>query len=109
EAGAAPVKVAVAGVKACPAWLVGNAHGAGQYMVRYDAALAKRNAASLKDIPAQEAVALVGDAGTLAESAAITLDEGLDWGGAAFSHASPIVRLTGVKLVWALRDPWLGE
>ena len=109
EAGAVPLKTALAKAKGCPAWVVGNAGGTGHYVVRYDEKLAERDAGSLREVPGREAVALVGDATVLAESGTIPMDEGLAWGEAALLHPSPVVKLVGVQLAKALRDPWLSD
>jgi alanyl aminopeptidase len=93
--------------KSCPAWLVGNAGGRGHYVVRYDTDLAKRTREGFRAVPRQEAVALLGDAALLARSGLLSMDEALAWADAAFRNPSPIVRMSGVQLLLALRDEWL--
>jgi cytosol alanyl aminopeptidase len=93
--------------KSCPAWLVGNAGGRGHYVVRYDADLAKRTREGFREVPRQEAVALLGDAALLARSGLLSMDEALRWADAAFGNPSPIVRMSAVQLLLALRDEWL--
>lgn len=88
----------------CPDWLVGNAGGVGHYVMRYDAALARRNAARLAQFPPHEAVAAVSDAGLLWESGLIGAPAAIEWARAATAHRAPAVRQTAAALLGKLQD-----
>ena len=93
----------------CPGWILGNAGGTGHYVVRYDAALMGRLLKQVTELPVHETVALVSDGALLAESGLLPLDVTLDLAGAALRHPSAVVRLTAVRLLQKLRDPWLAD
>ncbi len=91
----------------CPAWIVGNEHGAGHYVVRYDAPLAAANAKGFSAVGAHEAIALLGDAALLSKSGLQPLDVALDWADAGLQHPSPYVKSTAATLLDEQRDTWL--
>src|SRR5690349_369734 len=99
-------RVALEGAS-CPAWVVGNARGVGHYVVRYDATLAKAIAKDLPSMPPHEAVALLGDAGLLAETGIARIDAALDWADAGLAHPSRVVNNAAVQLLEKLEDGWL--
>lgn len=83
----------------CPEWVLGNAGGAGHYVMRYDAALAKRIRAGFARLPAIEALTLVTDARLLWSSGLAAADAALDWAGAGLRHASPAVAGLAARLL----------
>jgi alanyl aminopeptidase len=91
----------------CPAWAVGNARGVGHYVVRYDTALAKAIAANLTTLPAHEAVALLGDAGLLAQNGIARIDVALDWAAAGLAHPSRVVQTAAVDMLEKVEDAWM--
>ncbi|HEX4763348.1 MAG TPA: M1 family metallopeptidase, partial [Usitatibacter sp.] len=99
-------RVALEGAS-CPAWVVGNARGVGHYVVRYDATLAKAIAKDLPSMPPHEAVALLGDAGLLAETGIARIDAALDWADAGLAHPSRVVKNAAVQLLEGVEDSWL--
>lgn len=107
EVSSATRRIALREAPRCPDWLVGNAGGVGHYVMRYDAALAKRNAAHLAQLPRHEAVALASDAGLLWESGLSAAPAALDWARAALAHRSPAVRQTAAAALGKLQDAQL--
>ena len=101
--------IALSKAPACPGWILGNAGGAGHYVVRYDAALMSRLLKDAAALPVHETVALVSDGALLAESGLLPLDAALDLAGATLRHSSGVVRLAAVRLLEKLRDPWLDD
>ena len=93
----------------CPAWAVGNARGVGHYVVRYDTSLAKAVAKDLAAMPPHEAVALLGDAGLLAETGISQIDAALDWADGGLAHPSRVVNNAAVELLEKVEDSWLTE
>jgi len=93
----------------CPAWIAGNARGAGHYVVRYEPPLATAIAKSFSAVGPHEAIALLGDRELLAESGLERIDAALDWADAGLAHPSPLVQATAVILLDNLRDAWLGS
>jgi len=91
----------------CPAWVVGNARGVGHYIVRYDATLAKAISKNLPSMPPHEAVALLGDAGTLTETGVARVDAALDWADGGLAHPSRVVKNAAVQLLETVEDSWL--
>ena len=100
-------EIALDGTKACPAWVAGNAFGAGHYVTRDDAALLKRVLRSAPQLPEQEAVAFVGDALLLAQSGLIGSGDALDAAEAFLRHRGDGVRQGAIVLLDGLRDEWL--
>ena len=97
-------RIALRPATKCPDWLVGNAGGVGHYVMRYDAALGKRNAASLAEVPRHEAVALVSDATLLWESGLTGAAAAIDWARAGLAHRAPAVRQTAAALLGKLQE-----
>jgi len=100
-------RIVLAQASQCPDWIVGNALGAGHYVVRYDAALAKRLAGQTGNIPGPEVLALVTNATLLSTAGLMPLEEALAVADAALGHASPAVQQSAVLLLKELRDEWL--
>lgn len=96
-------RIALREAQQCPDWLVGNAGGVGHYVMRYDAALARRNGANLVQVPRHEAVALVSDAGLLWEAGLIDARAAIGWASAGLGHRSPAVRQTGAAMLAKLQ------
>jgi len=92
---------------ACPAWVVGNARGVGHYVVRYDPSLGRAIAKDLPSMPPHEAVALLGDAGLLAETGIARIDAALEWADAGLAHPSRVVNTAAVQLLEKVEDGWL--
>lgn len=91
----------------CPDWLVGNADGAGYFVMRYDDALLKRLEKQAPSLPVEEASVLLGDSALLAQSGLVAMETALDLADAGFRHASPVVRLAAVRVLLKLEDAWL--
>ena len=100
-------EVALSEAPACPAWVMGNAQGAGHYVTRYDADSLKRLVRSAARLPEAEAIAFVGDIALLARAGLVRMDAALDVAQAFLRHPSNGVRQGAVVLLDKLRDEWL--
>ena len=103
----APREVPLADAQGCPAWVVGNADGAGYYVATYDAALEKRLLANAAKLPVPEATALASDGQLLAQSGLLSIDAALDRAQALLAHPSPVARRAAAELLRAQREAWL--
>ncbi|HUJ00949.1 MAG TPA: M1 family metallopeptidase [Usitatibacter sp.] len=100
-------RFALQDAKSCPAWIVGNADGAGDWLPRYDPPLRAEIEEHLAAVPEDEAVAFAGDAALLARSGLLPIGGALELGGALLKHPSPAVQQGGVALLERLPDAWL--
>ena len=87
----------------CPDWVVGNADGAGHYVMRYEPALAARVTGRFVEMPRAEAITLVNDAGLLWESGLLGAEAALAWIDAGLRHPSPAVKLVAARALDKLR------
>jgi alanyl aminopeptidase len=92
---------------ACPAWLVANPGGTSYYVPRYAPALAQRIRSNVSALTADEMLATLTDAGILAESGLLGIDDALAWANAGLDHPSLLARRFSVNLVREQRDAWL--
>ena len=100
-------EVRLAEARSCPAWVVGNALGAGHYVTREDAALFKRLVRSAVQVPEPEAIAVVSDATLLAKSGLMPMGDALDLAEAFMRHPASGVRQGAIVMLDALQDEWL--
>ena len=97
-------RIALRGAFQCPDWLVGNAGGVGHYVARYDAALARRNAAAFAQLPRHEAVAAASDAVLLWESGLANAAAAIESARAALAHPSLAVRQAAAAALGKLQQ-----
>jgi alanyl aminopeptidase len=100
-------RYALARAKSCPAWVTGNAGGAGYYLTRYDAPSLARIVDRFADLPEEEAVAFAGDAALMMRTGLLSADQALTIAGPLLRHPSDGVKQGGVVLLDRLRDDWL--
>ncbi|HUP30413.1 MAG TPA: M1 family aminopeptidase [Usitatibacter sp.] len=93
--------------RSCPAWVVGNADGAGHWVARYPRAAMKALLPQVPKLPEAEAVALSADTALLVEAGLIARDDALMLAEGFLRHPSLGVREGGVELLEAQRPEWL--
>ena len=98
--------LALPGIGTCPDWVVANAGGKGYYVARYDDNLRAKLAKSAAQLPALEAVALVGDSSLMADSGLIPVATALSVAERHATNASPVVRQAAVELIRGMRPGW---
>ena len=91
----------------CPAWVVGNAGGAGHYVTRYWPPQLQRIVERFGSVPSMEAQVLTHDTWLLADAGLLPMGEALVVAEAGLGHGAPIVALASVNLLQRLRDDWL--
>jgi alanyl aminopeptidase len=99
--------VRLAEAKSCPAWVVGNADGAGHWVARYPRAAMKALAPLVPRMPEAEAVALAHDTGFLAEAGLIARDDALMLAEGFLQHPSTGVRQGAIEFLEGQRAEWL--
>ena len=99
--------IKLAEAKSCPAWVVGNADGAGHWVARYPRAAMKALAPQVPKLPEAEAVALSFDTALLAEAGLIERDDALMLAESFLQHPSLGVRQGAIELLQAQRPEWL--
>ena len=77
-------------------------------MPRYAPALAHKIRSNVSALTADEMLATITDAGVLAESGLLGIDDALAWANAGLDHPSLLARRFSVNLVHEQRDAWLG-
>jgi alanyl aminopeptidase len=91
----------------CPEWIVGNADGAGHWVPRYDAALARTLESRVVDVPEPEAVALAGDTALLVNSGLMPRDQGFRLADAFLRHPALGVRHGAIAFLESQHDEML--
>ena len=91
----------------CPDWIVGNADGAGHWVARYDAALARKLEDRVVDVPESEAVALAGDTELLVNSGLMSRDQGFRLANSFLRHPAVGVRHGAIDFLDSQRDEML--
>jgi alanyl aminopeptidase len=91
----------------CPAWLVGNADGAGHYVTRYWPPQLRRIAEQSASVPSLEMQALANDTLLMARSGMLPMASALLVAEAALRHPAPMVQFQGVRMLEELPDGML--
>lgn len=93
--------------KSCPAWVVGNADGAGHYLTRLDAATLQRLLPNIPRLPARDAVAFGNDTNLLLRTGLMGAAEALRVAERLLQHRSPGVKQAAVVMLEELREGML--
>ena len=99
--------IALSEARACPAWVVGNAGGAGHWLARYNPGTLKTLAAQAPNLPQAEAMALASDTSLLLTNGLVRRDDALRLAEGLLRHSSIGVRQGAVELLEEQREAWL--
>lgn len=90
--------------RACPAWVAGNADGAGHWIARYDRAGLEKLIANASALPEREAVALGSDAALLLQTGLENAHDALRTSQALLRHPGAGAQRAGLEMLIHLRD-----